>query len=104
MKIFAPGEVRTATAKITVSPSGLNCNAELFLGPNETTKSATSGLVPFKSTGSIQPVKLGVTMPKGGVLYHVYLDIYADSVRILAAQGIDDIVIPSSLVEPIVWE
>ncbi len=102
--VMAPGVSRTAVAPITVSPSGLACSAELFLGPNDTTKVATSGLKTFTSTGASQSIRLPVTMPAGGAAYHVYLDIYADSFRILAYQATEDVVIPSGAVGPITWE
>ncbi|GAI66946.1 unnamed protein product, partial [marine sediment metagenome] len=86
--VFAPGVSRTAVAPITVSPSGLACQAELFLGPNDATKVATSGLKAFTSTGASQSVSLPVTMPTaGGVAYHVYLDIFVNSYRLLAYQA-----------------
>ena len=102
--VMAPGVSRTAVAPITVSPSGLSCQAELFLGPNDATKVATSGLKAFTSTGASQSVNLPVTMPTaGGVAYHVYLDIFVNGYRLLAYQATEDVVIPSGEVGPIVW-
>ena len=102
--VMAPGVSRTAVAPITVSPSGLSCSAELFLGPNDATKVATSGKKSFTSTGASQSVRLPVTMPAGGAAYHVYLDVYANGYRILAYQATEDVVIPSGEVGPISWE
>ncbi|GAI59978.1 unnamed protein product [marine sediment metagenome] len=103
--VMAPGVARTAVAPIAVSPSGLSCQAELFLGPNDTTKVATSGMKAFSSTGAAQSVRLPVTMPTaGGVAYHVYLDVYANGYQILAYQATEDVVIPSGEVGPITWE
>jgi len=103
--VMAPGVSRTAVAPITVSPSGLGCQVELFLGPNDTTKIATSGLKAFSSTGSAQSVRLPVTMPTvGGVAYHVYLDIFAEGYRLLAYTATEDVIIPSGEVGPITWE
>ncbi|GAH89509.1 unnamed protein product [marine sediment metagenome] len=102
--VMAPGVSRTAVAPITVSPSGLSCNAELFLGPNDATKVATSGLKAFISTGAVQSVSLPVTMPTaGGVAYHVYLDIFVNGYRLLAYTATEDVVIPAGEVGPIVW-
>lgn len=102
--VFASGESRTAVAPITVSPSGLSCNAELFLGPNDSTKVATSGLKPFTSTGAQQNISLPVTMPAaGGVSYHVYLDVYVEGIMVLAYVGTEDVIIPSASVGPITW-
>ena len=93
MPQFAPGEAKTAVAPITVMPSGLNCNAEVFLGPDEMTKVATSGLVPFTSTGVSQDVRLPVTMPSAAGTYHVFIDVYAEGILIAAYQAIEDVVI-----------
>lgn len=102
--VMAPGVSRTAVAPITVSPSGLSCQAELFLGPNDATKVATSGLKAFTSTGASQSVSLPVIMPSpGGVAYHVYLDIFVGSYRLLAYQATEDVIIPAGEVGPIVW-
>lgn len=102
--LFGPGEPKTATVPITVSPSGLSCEAELFLGPNDTTKIVTSGLIPFTSTGMQQSVSLPVTMPSpGGDAYHVYIDVYAEGYLIVAYVATEDVIIPSGTVGPPVW-
>jgi len=103
--VFAPGDTRTAVAPITVAPSGLACSAELFLGPDEATKVATSGPVAFTSTGAPQSIRFPVTMPSpGGFAYHVYLDVYANGYLIVAYVATEDVVIPSGEVGPITWE
>lgn len=103
--VMAPGDARTALAPITVTPAGLACGAELFLGPNDTTKVVTSGLKTFTSTGAPQSIRLPITMPTaGGVAYHAYLDISANGYRFLAYQATEDVIIPSGRVGPIVWE
>lgn len=102
--LFAPGVSKTATAPITVAPSGLSCQAELFLGPNDTTKVATSGLKSFSSSGVQQNISLPVVMPsEGGMAYHVYLDVYVAGVLLLAYVGTEDVIIPSASVGPITW-
>lgn len=103
--VIGPGATRTAVAPITVSPSGLSCAAELFLGPDEATKVATSGPVVFTSTGAPQSVSFPVTMPSpGGFAYHVYLDVYADGFLIVAYIATEDVIIPYGEVGPIIWE
>jgi len=102
--IFPPGVAKTAWAPITISPSGIACQAELWLGPNVTTKIATSGLKPFTSTGLAQTISFPITMPSaGGIAYHVYLDVYVAGVLFLAYVATDDVVIPSGSVGPISW-
>lgn len=95
MPEFAPGEAKIALAPITVSPSGMSCEAEIFLGPNEATKVVTSGEVPFTSIGAQQSVGLPITMPLNEGSYHPYIDVYAYGVRFLAYQAIEDVVIVS---------
>ncbi len=103
--VMAPGDSRTAVAPITVSPAGLACSAELYLGPDEATKVVTSGLVPFTSTGIAQSVRFPVTMPTlGGFAYHVFLDVYANGILIVAYIATEDVVIPAGEVGPITWE
>lgn len=93
MPEFAPGESKTAIAPITVSPSGLSCEAEVFLGPDEATKVATSGRIPFASTGYSQNVRLAIAMPSAEGTYHVFIDVYAEGLLIAAYQAIEDVVI-----------
>ncbi|MBA7606445.1 hypothetical protein ES703_13593 [subsurface metagenome] len=103
--VIAPGATRAAVAPITVSPSGLACSAELYLGPDEATKVATSGLISFSSTGAPQSVSFPVTMPiPGGFAYHVYLDVYANGYLIVAYIATEDVVVPSGEVGPVTWE
>lgn len=92
MPEFAPGESKTAIAPIIVKPSGLSCEAEIFLGPDELTKVATSGRIPFSSTGASQNVRLPIAMPSEGT-YHVYIDVYAGGILIAAYRAIEDVVI-----------
>jgi len=91
MPEFMPGESKTAVAPITVKPSGLNCEAEVFLGPDDLTKVATSGLVPFISTGASQDVHLPITMPSAEGTYHVFIDIYVEGLLIAAYQALEDV-------------
>jgi len=95
MPQFSPGESKTARSPIIVQPAGLSCQAELFLGPDDVTKVATSGLVPFTSTGASQDVNLPVTMPLTEGNFHVYADIYAEGLLIAAYTAIEDVAIVS---------
>ena len=103
--IFGEGTPQAYIAPITVSPPGLACQAELYLGPNDTTKVATSGLVSFNSTGVIQNIRLPIIMPTAaGVAYHGYIDVYADGMIIGGYILLEDVVIPSVEVGPGTWE
>lgn len=102
--IFAPSTSKTASSPITVSPSGMACSAELFIGPNATTKVATSGRVNFTSTGSPQNVNLPIVMPaSGGSSYHVYIDVYAGDLLFLSYIATEDVLIPGGSIGPITW-
>ena len=92
MPEFSPGESKTAIAPITAKPAGMNCEAELFLGPDELTKVASSGRVPFVSTGAAKNVSLPITMPSEGT-YHGYIDVFTEGLRFLAYKTKEDIAI-----------
>ncbi len=93
MPQFAPNETKTAIAPIVAKPSGMNCEAELFLGPDPNTRAATSGRVPFVSTGAAKNVSLPITMPLAPGTYHGYIDVFAGDLRFLAYILKEDVVI-----------
>ena len=93
MPQFAPSVQKTAVAPITVAPAGLNCEAELFLGPNDATPVASSGIRTFLSTGSPQQVSFPVTMPASPGTYHVYIDVYAAGMFLIGYMGVEDVAI-----------
>ncbi|HUV56511.1 MAG TPA: hypothetical protein VMV84_04690, partial [Dehalococcoidales bacterium] len=93
MSQFAPGVAKTAIAPIVAKPSGINCEAELFLGPDDATKVASSGLVPFVSTGAAKNVSLPITMPGAPGSYRGYIDVFAGGLRFLAYKLTEDVVI-----------
>jgi len=93
MPQFNPGQSKNAVVPVTVQPSGLSCEIEVFLGPNDTTKVATSGLLPFTSTGSQQGIVAPITMPSASGTYHVFIDVYSGDFLIAAYQAIEDVVI-----------
>ncbi len=104
---MAPGSSRTASAPITAKPAGMACEGELFIGPNETTKTATSGRKAFTSTGAAVSVSFPITMPTPpsgeGASYHVYIDVYAGGVKFLSYIATEDVVIPGGSIGPIIW-
>lgn len=95
MPPFVPGESKTAIALITAKPSGMNCEAELFLGPDDATKAVSSGRMPFVSTGEAKNVSLPITMPVSPGIYHGYIDVFAEDLRFLAYILKEDVVIAS---------
>ncbi len=103
MPEFASSEAKTAVVSVSVQPAGLGCEAEVFLGPDAMTKVATSGRIPFVSTGASQNVHLPVTMPAARDSYHVYADLYADDYLIATYQAVEDVVIVRMPLD-IIWE
>ncbi len=93
--IFGAGEARTAVATFPVKPAALACTAELWLTRDGTTKAATSGKIPFTSTGVDQSVSCPVTMPvEEGFAYQVRLDVQANGILISAYVADEDVIIP----------
>jgi len=93
MPQFAPSVQKTAVAPITVAPAGLNCEAELFLGPNDATPVVSSGLKSFSSTGSQQNVTAPIVMPSAAGTYHVYIDLYVAGMYLAGYQATEDVII-----------
>lgn len=106
MQVMKAGSAKIPTALISITPSGITCQAELFIGPDENTRVSTSGLIALTSTGEEQYITLPIVIPSveyAGAVYHAYIDVYVDSVLIASYQGIDDILIPSINIGDIVW-
>jgi len=76
---------------VAVAPAGLACEVELWLSPDGETKSASSGLVPFTSTGSQQQLSLPVDMPSAEAKYQVLIDIYCEGNLVGAYQALEDV-------------
>lgn len=102
--VFSPGISKTAKVPVTVTPSGLACQLEVFLGPAPTTKAATSGLVSFTSTAAQQVVSAPVAMPAAGGAYHVYIDLYVLGTYLVGYVATEDVIIPTATISPITWE
>jgi hypothetical protein len=103
--IFTPGVTKTIKVPVDVDPSGVSCQLEVFLGPNDSTKSATTGLKSFTSTGAQQIISSAITMPSSaGVAYHVYIDLYAEGGLLASYVADEDVIIPSGTIGPPTWE
>jgi hypothetical protein len=103
MPVFAPGQVKSPTAKVTVNVAGLPCTCELFVGPNDTTKVATSGKKSFTSSITGTTISLPITMPTTGGVYHVYIDVEYQGVIFLAFVDPADVTIIGGTIEPPIW-
>ena len=86
--ILQSGVLKTARVPLIDMPTG-QMAIELWLGPDENTKIATSGKLSFISVGT-QTVNVPITMPGRGV-YNVYMDIYIGN--LLFASFINDQVV-----------
>ncbi|MBA7666558.1 hypothetical protein ES703_74639 [subsurface metagenome] len=92
MPQFNPGEERVAIATFPTKPAGLECTAELWLG-SDLTKVATSGEIPFTSTGASQSISLPITLPGVEGVYPVHLSVFSNGLRIAEFRGDEDVVI-----------
>ena len=90
MPELSPGETVIATATLPVKPAGLQCLAELYLGEGRV---ASSGLIPFTSTGINQTIQFPMTMPASGQ-YQALLDItlQLDNTLIGAFYGVEEVI------------
>ncbi len=104
--VFGPGEARTAIATFPVKPAGLACTAELWLSRDGgATKDATSGEIPFTSTGVDQSVSLPVSMPvDGGFAYTVLIDPKVEGVPIPGYIADEEVVIPWMGAPQVTWQ
>ena len=103
MRIFLPSQLKQAIAALIVQPADAPCQVEIFLGPNENTKTATSGLLSFTSTGLPQNVALSITMPAVSGIYHVYIDVYVAGVILAKYVATEDVAIASAQFGGITW-
>jgi len=87
---------------LMVTMAGLSCEAELFLGPDETTKAATSGKIPFVSTGELQPVTLPIVIPAAGV-YNPFIDVFVDGNRVAGFFGSEQVASIEVIFGGITW-
>lgn len=101
--VFPPTTAKTATVPITVTPAGLACTVEVFLGPNQATKSSTSGKIAFTSTGVAQNVNVSVPMPSGGGTFHVFIDVMYQTSMLASFQATEDVTIATAVVGPPIW-
>jgi hypothetical protein len=103
--IFIPGSTHTASVSITVVPTGLTMQLEVWLAssPTSTTKIVTSGLRSFTSTGAAQTVTAPVTMPVAGGPYTVNIDVFYGGVEVAGFQGTDTISTLGVSIGPITW-
>jgi PKD repeat protein len=76
---FSPGSQHTATVPVKGTPTNVSMQAEVWLGPDSSTKVATSGQIPFTAAGANQNVACPVTMPSAGN-YQVFIDLFSGGI------------------------
>ena len=103
MKVFNPGVMKTPSAKFSTGLAGIPCAVEIFLGPNASTKVATSGLIQYTSTAGIDTVQLPIVMPAVSAIYKVYVDFYINGELAKGFVGTEDIAIPNIEFGGITW-
>jgi hypothetical protein len=107
MPVFLPGAPKVATVPVVVTPAGLSCRIKVFLGPNETTESASSGWITFTSTGASQNVACAVVMPAAAGTYHAYIDLQVSDgsnwFALASYVATDNVIVPGGSVSPPVW-
>ena len=104
MPIFGPSVTKSPTIPVDISPAGLNSTLEIFIGPNDTTKVATSGQIPFVSSGNVQQIVAPITMPaEGGAAFHVYVDVDVEGTPLVSLIATEDVIIPSGSIGPVDW-
>lgn len=102
MPTFQPGESRAARADIVINPSGLASKAELYLVDGISIV-ATSGIIPFVSTGDHQPIIFPVTMPMTEGEYPVWVDVLVENLLVFAGIGTEEVkIIMGEFVEDII--
>ena len=101
--VFGPGQAKTATVSVILTPANLAATLELYLGTSPSVKVATSGKIPFTSTGVAQTVTCPITMPNASGQYHVYIDMMMGSNLIVGFIATDDVIIPAGSIQPPVW-
>lgn len=103
MPILGANVTYTAIGRFPVTPAGVPCTAELWLGPDPNTKVATSGPLAFTSTGAEQAISFPVTMPVGGYEYRVFLDIYAGDIPLALYEATEMVTVPGVGIPVITW-
>jgi len=100
---YLPSSAHTGTVPLTVTPSGLACTAELFVGPDASHKAATSGPIAFTATAAQQNVVCPINMPTAGGSYTDFLNVVSGGVLIGAFAGGNIIQVPTVVVGTVTW-
>ena len=103
MKVFSPGVMKAPSVRVSTGLAGMQCGVELFLGPNASTKVATSGLVEYVSTAGVDTIQLPIVMPSVSSIYKVYVDFYINGELSKGFVGTEDVAIPNIEFGGVTW-
>lgn len=102
--VIPEGNAAAARAPITVTPAGVPCRAQLFIGLSETNKAVSSPLINFTSTGLPQNIDFQLTMPSvGGAVYKVFIDVWSGDLYLKGYLGNEDVIVPHVQIDPVTW-
>lgn len=88
---FTPGATKTVITGVTVTPSGLPCQLEVFLGASIMVKAATTGKIDFVSTGMYQTIYSSIVLPQTVGLYHVYVNVWCGTTLLTTYMSPNDV-------------
>ena len=98
------GSNRVANLSVIVIPAGVATEIEIWLGPDVNTKIATSGRIPFTSTGVAQQLAVPITMPSTPGTYNVFIDLYISDFVLTAYEATSPVVVVSGTAGQPTWQ
>jgi hypothetical protein len=104
--VFVPGAAKNPKTQVNAIVPGLACTAELYIGPDQNTKIATSGPQPFTSVAAPAPdptVTFPIVMPGVGGVYHVFVTLAYGGTVFTLFKATEDVTVISGTVQPPVW-
>lgn len=113
MNVFPPLAQKTAVAPVKVGYTDANgvfvalpgyaCTAEIFIGPDDQHKVATSGPIAFTSGSGAVNVSMPIKMPAVGGDYKVFIDVVYQGALIVAFEATDHVIVLEGTIGPPVW-
>lgn len=100
--VFPEGILKIAKVPVKLKPAGMASSAELWLSRDQVSREASSGKIPFISTGAKQTVELPINMPAIGE-YPVLIDVEVQGVPVILGKGTENIVVTESIGQPFIF-
>jgi hypothetical protein len=107
--VFQPSTAKNPTVVVNCNlPAGTTGYFEVFLGPNQTTKTVTSGKIVFTAptvNTNSAPVVCPITLPATPAQYHVYVVVYDSKSNVvgIAPYTNDTVIFVATIVGTITW-